>query len=475
MSSSDAKNLEKILIECLRIKSRLAPESETDDKKKIMERIRLAFPQLEKRDCMTPYSCFKLVIPTAANTLPAAKKLIPKFKQLIPYLFKRESYASTETHFGQIRVAFNESPPQVRKYVHITMRTTARQKAIQGAKADERVEMKLLDPFRVSLSTFLENIALYVESNSFGALLSALESASGARAIELINKKVATFEAVPSLPGFVRQIGQAKTKGKKVQPITKPIVGMTVDRFLQRLAFLRTFTDADVEQGLDNPSLAKKYERSAVDHLQSIYPNLKKGSGTHKMRAVYSKASYLIHNPNEEVSPSKWMKDVLGHGSFNSLKHYDSVIVTRGHVLKPADVPMALAEMGARLAALETQKSDEQNKKIEEVHEEVFITKKKKRKLEQEEKVNLDEQHEDVLIKKQKRKIEQEEVEFITKDNKKVSIKKLKRVRNKTEEQTRDLVRQAEELLRSHNVKITKDNITFLGIGGTNASKYRTK
>ena len=76
---------------------------------------------------------------------------------------------------------------------------------------------------------------------------------------------------------------------------------------------------------------------------------------------------------------------------------------------------------------------------------------------------------------KKKRKIEQEEVEFITKDNKKVSIKKLKRVRNKTEEETRDLVRQAEELLRKNNVKITKDNITFLGIGGTNACKYRTK
>lgn len=475
MSSLDAKNIEKILVECLRIKNRLAPESETDDKEKIMERIRQAFPQLEKRDCSTPFGCIKLVIATATDTLPVAKRLIPKLKQLIPYLIKRESYSSTEKYYGQIRVAFNESPPLIRKYVHTTMRTTARQKAIQQAKADERVEMKLLDPFRVSLSAFLENIALYAESGSFGALLSTLESACGARAIELINKKVATFEAIPSLPGFVRQVGQAKTKGKEVPPITKPIVGMTVDRFLQRLAFLRTFTDADVDSGMGNEALGKKYEPSAVEHLQSLYPNLKKGSGTHKMRAVYSKASYLIHNPQEETSPSKWMKDVLGHGSFNSLKHYDSVIVTRGPVLKPADVPMALTEMEARLAALEAKKSDEQNKKTDEVHEDVFIDKKKKRKLEQEEKVNLDEQHEDVLIKKQKRKIEQEDVYFMTLDNKKVSIKKLKRMRNKTEDQTRDLVRRAEELLRSHNVKVTKENITYLGIGGGNASKYRTK
>ena len=354
------------------------------------------------------------------------------------------------------------------------MRTTARQKAIQGAKADDRVEQKLLDPFRIPLSTFLENIARDVENNSFGVVLSALESASGARAIELINKNVAKFEAVPSLPGFVRQIGQAKTRGKKVPPIVKPIIGMTVDRFLQRLSFLRKFTNADVDNGMDNQALARKYEHYAVTYVQGIYPEIGKGVGTHVTRAIYSKSSYMIHNPNEEVSPSQWMKSVLGHQSYNSIKNYDAVIVTRGPTVKPADVPTAIQEMGARLAALEAVRSNEQDEKSEKAHE-VFISRKKKRKLEREEKVSLDEQHEDVLIKKQKRKIEQEDVDFITIDNKKVSIKKLKRVRNKTEEETRDLVRQAEELLRSHNVKITKDNITFLGIGGTNASKYRTK
>jgi len=449
MSSSDAKSLEKIIDECLLIKENLDPDGETDDKKQIMEKIRAAFPQLEKRDCTTPYSCIKLVLPTAVTTLPAAKRLIPKFKKLIPYLFKRDSYSSSEIHFGQIREIFSESPAPIREYVRVTMRTTARQKAIQGAKADDRVEQKLLDPFRISLSTFLENIARDVESNSFGVLLSALESASGARAIELINKNIAKFEAVPSLPGFVRQIGQAKTRGKKVAPIVKPIIGMTVDRFLQRLEYARKYTNADVDSGMDNRTLAAKYEHYAVTHVQSIYPEIGKGVGTHVTRAIYSKSSYMIHNPNEEMSPSQWMKNVLGHQSYNSIKNYDAVIVTRGPTVKPADMPTTMQEMGARLAALEAVRSNEQDEKGEEAHE-VFISNKK-------------------------RKIEQEEVEFITKDNKKVSIKKLKRVRNKTEEETRDLVRQAEELLRQNNVKITKDNLTYLGIGGTNVCKYRTK
>ena len=34
------------------------------------------------------------------------------------------------------------------------------------------------------------------------------------------------------------------------------------------------------------------------------------------------------------------MKRVLGHGSYKSLKNYDSVIVVRGPVVKPADLPL---------------------------------------------------------------------------------------------------------------------------------------
>ena len=120
-----------------------------------------------------------------------------------------------------------------------------------------------------------------------------------------------------------------------------------------------------------------------------------------------------------------------------------------GPVVKPADMPTVITEMTARLAALEAVRSEKQDKKADEVHE--------------------------VFVNKKKRKSEEEEVDFTTIDNKMVSIKKLKRTRNKTPEEARDLVRQAEELLTINNVKITKDNITVLGIGGTNASKYRTK
>jgi hypothetical protein len=299
----------------------------------------------------------------------------------------------------------------------------------------------------VSLRDFLENIARDAESSSFGVLLSALESASGSRAIELISKGVSTFAAVPNLPGFVKQTGQAKARGKKVEPIIKPVIGMDVNRFLNRLAFVRKTTDVDVDGGLDNQALARKYEPAAVAHVQSIYPSLGKGQGTHVMRAVYSKASYMIHNPNEEISPSEWMKRVLGHGSYNSLKNYDSVIVVKGPVIKPADLPTAIIEINARVSALEEKRSSEQDEK--------------------------EAGHNVVLINNKKRKIE--EVEFTKIDGVDIMIKKLPRTRGKTEEETIALVRRAEERLRDNGVKVTKENIVRMGVGSTNASKYRTK
>ena len=124
------------------------------------------------------------------------------------------------------------------------------------------------------------------------------------------------------------------------------------------------------------------------------------------------------------------------------------MIVIRGPVVKPADLPMAITEIEARVCALEDKKSSEQA----EIKESVY---------------------DGVLMNKKKRKIT--EVEFAKIDGTDVRIKKLQRIRGKTEEETIALVRKVEGLLRDNNVKVTKENIVRLGIGSSNASKYRTK
>jgi hypothetical protein len=109
---------------------------------------------------------------------------------------------------------------------------------------------------------------------------------------------------------------------------------------------------------------------------------------------------------------------------------------------------MAIIEINARVSALEEKRSSEQDEK-EASHNVVYHNK--------------------------KRKIDDVFVGFTTIDGKDIRIKKFKRNRNKTEEEAKSTVRRAEEILSSHNVKVTKENITFMGIGSTFASKYRTK
>ena len=127
-------------------------------------------------------------------------------------------------------------------------------------------------------------------------------------------------------------------------------------KWLEKLAFVRSYTTADVSAGMSNSALASKYEPAIVSHVKSIYPNLEKGSGSHLLRAVYSKASYQIFEPTS--SALLWVKKVLGHSNYSSVKNYDAVIVDRGPVARQADVPVLLTEIMARVKALENTKPE---------------------------------------------------------------------------------------------------------------------
>ena len=271
MATVQISKLEAILVHALTIKHNLSLQSDTDDRAELMVLIRKEFhDQLEKGDCSTPFSCLLLLLARFTKTLATAKKLIPLFKQLVPYLFKATTYAASEVNFGKIRKRFRDSEPDVKEYIHTTLRTTVDQKRIQGIKADEQLDKRLANPFRITLNVLLENIARDVESNSFPIVMSALETASGSRSIELINSDIAEFSA-SSIDGFVIQDGQAKSRGGETEPIEKPIIGMTVKRFLERLAYARSFTNADFKAGMDNVALAGKYQPGIVEYIRHIY------------------------------------------------------------------------------------------------------------------------------------------------------------------------------------------------------------
>jgi hypothetical protein len=214
MAPKDIKRLDQLLLHALSVKDRLSPQTETDDRKDMMARIRAEFP-LEKADCSTVYTCLLHIIGLYVKTKANAIKILPNFKQLIPYLFKVDSYASKEIHYGETRAVFNDSSTAVKLYTDKLFKTTAVQKQIQSIRAQERVELKLVAPFRVSLPDFLENIARDSEKETFAAVMTALESASGSRAIELINPKVAIIGMSP----YHRYVSPAILTAARVRPV----------------------------------------------------------------------------------------------------------------------------------------------------------------------------------------------------------------------------------------------------------------
>ena len=72
--------------------------------------------------------------------------------------------------------------------------------------------------------------------------------------------------------------------------ITKPIIGIPVSLFLEKLEKVRETTVKDLY--LTKKLLARKYQEKVVKHVKRTYPNLKEGDGTHRLRAAYEKAAY---------------------------------------------------------------------------------------------------------------------------------------------------------------------------------------
>jgi hypothetical protein len=273
------KNILLILGRSWDRKSDMNPGDQTGERKRMLEFIRGKFPELQKKDCQSIVTCLKLLVFKHITTIESARKVYPKFKDLIPFLYKSSSYNAAEIEFGNIRKAL---PANLKEYGDTIFKTSQVQKSIISRFAQEALERKLADPFKVTLPQILENIARDIESDDYSVVASALELSSGSRAIELLSSKVAQFRESKT-PEYIVQIGQAKSKKKgkdRVQdPIEKPIIGTTVKKWLEKLDFVRSFTNDDVKS-MTNSELASKYEPAIVSHVKELYPNLGKGEGT---------------------------------------------------------------------------------------------------------------------------------------------------------------------------------------------------
>ena len=192
----------------------LSPTAGAAKRRALMEKIRESFPELEKKDCQSSFTCFMLLISKLVSTKKEAERVFPRFKKIVPFLYKATSYNSAEIAFGKIRKAMENKSDSVKQYADSTFKTTQDEKNAQGREAQVRAEQKMADPIRTTLPNVLEHIARDIETKDFARVMSALEISSGSRSIELLNPNVSEFKALTT-PGYVVQIGQAKSKKKQ--------------------------------------------------------------------------------------------------------------------------------------------------------------------------------------------------------------------------------------------------------------------
>ena len=199
------KSLVKILDKAWAIKQDLSPQDETGQRKLMLEFIRSEFSEeLEKKDCQSIVTCLKLLIFKHITTLAAAKRIFPKFKRIIPFLYKSTSYNSSEIEFSNIRRLLS---PRLKEYGDSIFKTTTVQKEVIARYAQENLEKKLSQPFKISLNVLLENIAKDIQSEDYAVVASALEASSGSRLIEILSSRVATFKESKT-PEYIIQTGK---------------------------------------------------------------------------------------------------------------------------------------------------------------------------------------------------------------------------------------------------------------------------
>lgn len=321
-------SLLSILTEALSIKENLSPQSKSQDKLDLIKKIESDF-NVKFVGAATIYSVLIKIIRLNTNTLAIAQTIIPLWKELVPFLFKQSSYSTTEIYFGKIRSCFDDHPdPDVREYIFTSIQTTKEHKRQASNRANQRCLERMKTPLLIDMDDFIDNIKRDIKSQEFAPLMVALQSACGSRNIELLNHKVATFTK-SSIDGYITQTGQAKSvkKGIDSDQIVKPVIGVDVGLFLERLEYARTFTNEKVESGATNAKLADFFQNRIVRHTKKLYPQMPSGSASHRLRGAYVKVSYRIHNKDKEISPMAWAKRVLGHNALNSVAYYDSVLV----------------------------------------------------------------------------------------------------------------------------------------------------
>lgn len=171
-------------------------------------------------------------------------------------------------------------------------------------------EIKRFDPVKI-----LEVIQDSIKTEDPFRKAVGLALASGCRPIELF--AVANFEPLEGTKNWVTQDFTAKKRGK-IEPVKKPIIGMSAAKFIEQIGDMRYDVSAEVKKVLNRDGeLSSAIEEKANKITKMIF-DYEDGITLYSCRKIYGQLSYEMYAKDsiygKDPSIQSWLADVLKHG-----------------------------------------------------------------------------------------------------------------------------------------------------------------
>ena len=209
------------------------------------------------------------------------------------------------------------------KYLKAHFSMTLEESKIRQVESDAKVEENNTNQTVVPVATVDNLVKLLKEKlrkkwDIIAALILA-EVCCGSRLIELLSDKF-TYTA-SAKEGYIVQNDVAKNKTGVIRPVTKPIIFLTVQEFLELIGTIRTKMTTKPED--TNVTLSNRYSKRLSAKIKTM--GIQGLSSSHDLRRIYANYSYNVYGGN--TSLQMYLKQVLGHDNFSSAANYSTVRV----------------------------------------------------------------------------------------------------------------------------------------------------
>ena len=209
------------------------------------------------------------------------------------------------------------------KYLKAHFSMTLEESKIRQVESDAKVEENNTNQTVVPVAT-VDNLVKFLKEKlrkkwDIIAALILAEVCCGSRLIELLSDKFTYTASVKE--GWIVQNDVAKNKTGVIRPVTKPIIFLTAQEFLELIETIRTKMTTKPED--TNVTLSNRYSKRLSAKIKTM--GIQGLSSSHDLRRIYANYSYNVYGGN--TSLQMYLKQVLGHDNFSSAANYSTVRV----------------------------------------------------------------------------------------------------------------------------------------------------